>query len=84
MSRGIKGTDRRYHAVGPIRGRCGHKHVTIRAAVRCCARDQKGCASQGGYSDRFVQRIDGEPLSEAEHEDALNAADAFRQGYWKL
>lgn len=39
---------------GPVRGHCGHKHRTEAAAERCLAKDQRGCHSQGGYSDRVV------------------------------
>ena len=40
---------------GPIRGACGHKHRTLAAAERCLERDRRGCATQGGYSDRTIR-----------------------------
>lgn len=43
-----------YTCIGSVRGACPHKHRTLCGAVRCLAHDQRGCASQGGYSDRFV------------------------------
>lgn len=46
-----------YTCVGSVRGSCGHDHKTIAAAVRCNDRDQKGCASQGGYSDRSIVAV---------------------------
>lgn len=54
-----------------VRGNCGVHHRTIDAAERCCRRDQAGCASQGGYSDRAIIRVvDGEEvdLEEGERE----------------
>ena len=55
-----------YTTQGNVRGCCGHKHRTIEAAKRCADRDQAGCASQGGYSDRSVVRYDGSELSDEE------------------
>lgn len=46
-----------YTTCGSVRGCCGHKHGSILAAEKCLARDQKGCRSQGGYSDREVETI---------------------------
>jgi hypothetical protein len=45
---------------GSVRGPCGHKHGTHDAAQRCIDRDQYGCASQGGYSDRHVVAVDSD------------------------
>jgi len=39
---------------GSVRGCCGHVHRSWDAAQRCVERDQRGCQSQGGYSDRHV------------------------------
>ena len=41
-----------YTTEGPIRGACPHRHRSLVAALKCLQRDQDGCASQGGYSDR--------------------------------
>lgn len=41
-----------------VRGNCGHHHRTIDAAEKCLARDQSGCVSQGGYSDRSIWKIE--------------------------
>lgn len=43
-----------YTCIGDIRGECGIKHRTMRAAYECCRRDESGCGSQGGYSDRAI------------------------------
>ena len=43
-----------YTTVGDIRGWCGHAHRSIRTAAACLERDRRGCARQGGYSDRRV------------------------------
>lgn len=51
---GIKG----YTTYGDVRGQCGHLHRTRSSARACLNRDQSGCASQGGYSDRDVHAID--------------------------
>jgi hypothetical protein len=46
-----------YTTYGDIRGCCGHRHKTIETAETCLGRDQRGCASRRGYSDRSVVRI---------------------------
>jgi hypothetical protein len=43
-----------YTTEGNIRGACGHKHRTLDTALACIAKDNEGCVSQGGYSDRQV------------------------------
>lgn len=45
---------------GSVRGCCGHKHSAYEQAQRCIDRDQAGCASQGGYSDRHVVAVDSD------------------------
>ena len=45
---------RAYWCRGPVRGACGHHHKTLEAADRCLQRDIRGCAKQGGYSDRRI------------------------------
>ena len=65
-----------YTATGPARGECGHRHRTIEGAQRCATRDGEGCASQGGYSDREVGRLDGEPLTAAERRRLYELAEA--------
>ena len=60
-----------YTAEGSVRGCCGHKHRSISTAKRCIDNDKSGCATQGGYSDRYVIRYDGSPLSEEEQEEFL-------------
>lgn len=49
-----------FTCVGSVRGECGHKHATYDAAQRCNDRDQNGCASQGGYSDRKIVAVDSD------------------------
>lgn len=48
----------KFTTTGPVRGTCGHKHRSMKTAVECLKRDIRGCASQGGYSDRRVVAID--------------------------
>ena len=48
-----------YTCRGSVRGGCGHRHRTLEGAARCCAADQRGCARQGGYSDRRVRVVVG-------------------------
>jgi hypothetical protein len=43
-----------YRCDGDVRGWCGHNHRTIDGAIRCLDRDQCGCESQRGYSDREI------------------------------
>lgn len=47
-----------YTTWGEIRGCCGHAHRTFDAAIACIKRDDVGCASQGGYSDRHLRLIE--------------------------
>lgn len=58
-----------YTCRGAVRGGCGVHHRTVRAAVRCCMRDQRGCEKVGGYSDRYPRRVDGSPLTDSEHQE---------------
>ena len=51
---------KRYTTWGSIRSDCGHEHRTLTAAYRCLRDDQRGCALQGGYSDRMVRVLDDE------------------------
>lgn len=46
-----------YTTYGSVRGCCGHRHRTPEAAQACIDRDQRGCASQGGYSDRSIATV---------------------------
>jgi len=57
-----------YTCRGSVRGECGIKHRNIMTAMSCCKRDGFYCEKQHGYSDRRVIRLDGEPLSEEEHD----------------
>lgn len=65
-----------YTTIGSIRGCCDHNHRTLTGAARCLAKDQKGCESQGGYSDRRIVVLTAtgtRPLSEAEDRAASDA-----------
>lgn len=65
-----------YTCVGSVRGECGREHRALRAAVQCCRKDHRGCASQGGYSDRAVVAVeDGKTrrLTEYEYEQSLSS-----------
>lgn len=60
-----------YTCTGSVRGDCGHTHHTPQTAGRCCERDDRACAKQGGYSDRRVVAVkDGQrrELTEREFE----------------
>lgn len=46
-----------YTTSGSTRGSCGHHHQSLETAARCLARDQAGCESQGGYSDRRIVAV---------------------------
>lgn len=65
-----------YTARGPVRGCCGHKHRSLEAALRCVNRDQSGCASQGGYSDRSVYAVEDGSVRDLT-DDELAALDHF-------
>lgn len=58
-----------YTLTGSVRGNCGHKHRTLRAAANCSVDDQKACKAAGGYSDRQLRVIDdGETREPSEAE----------------
>lgn len=65
-----------YTTDGSVRGECGHRHRTIGAALACIARDARGCASHGGYSDRSITRTDGAPLTDEERASIRDQEDA--------
>lgn len=56
--RGIDVQGTHYECVGPVRGRCGHRHRTLHAAQQCHDRDSSGCQQAGGYSDRSIVLVD--------------------------
>jgi len=58
----------RYTCSGSVRGGCGRNHRSTKAARKCCDRDHAGCAVSGGYSDRFVRRLDGLEMTSEEKE----------------
>lgn len=64
-----------YGTLGDVRGHCGHKHATIRAAYQCFVRDSRACRRQGGYSDRSVVRSDRAPLTDTELFDLASVED---------
>lgn len=43
-----------FTSTGSVRGGCGHLHTTRANAEKCLAKDARGCAAHGGYSDRAV------------------------------
>ena len=55
--------------IGDVRGCCGHEHRSRDAAETCLRRDQRGCAAQGGYSDRLIYRQTGGCLQEDDCEE---------------
>lgn len=61
----------RYECVGSVRGKCGHKHRTIKGAVKCLLRDKKICIEQRGYSDRNIYRENNVSLDEREYREYM-------------
>lgn len=58
-----------YTCIGPVRGRCGIRHRTLKACVACQRKDQRACKSRGGYSDRATAAYeDGERRELTENE----------------
>ena len=51
----------RFICRGDVRGECGIRHRCRIAARRCIARDQRACARQGGYSDRWIIEVPNDP-----------------------
>lgn len=65
-----------YESVGDVRGPCGHKHRTAKAAGRCTTEDQRGVRRAypstyptQAYSDRVVRRSDGVMMTLTEDEE---------------
>lgn len=71
----------RYSCIGEIRGSCGHSHLTLRTAAKCILHDARGCARQGGYSDRRVRHADGTRLFDDEVRDLYETQRAMMRGY---
>jgi len=71
-----------YIASGSVRGSCGHKHSTAGEAWKCCHRDGTQCGQLGGgaYSDRVVERSDGDELTDADIA-SIDAAQEAVYGY---
>lgn len=53
---------KRYVTWGSVRGKCKHRHRSLRAALDCMDRDHAACRRQFGYSDRAVYRDDLPPV----------------------
>ena len=69
-----------YMTTGQVRGRCAHAHRTLRGAWECIARDARGCATQGGYSDRYVVAVrngTSRPLCATERQDIDQLIDEY-------
>ena len=69
-----------YTCKGSVRGSCGLEHATLAEAHRCCEADRAACTSPPDsltrtYSDRYVCRLDGRNLSDAEM-DALDELES--------
>ena len=60
----MKAKHETYHAIGSVRGSCGHRHRSLRTACKCLRKDELDCESVGGYSDRHIERTDETDLSE--------------------
>ena len=72
-----------YATRGDVRGRCGHWHRTLRAAVQCLARDYRACRSEGRSSDRVIVARDPmylleRPLNDVEANDAFMRRQDFQ------
>jgi hypothetical protein len=55
-----------YILKGDVRGNSKVKHRSLETAYRALLKDQKACQKVGGYSDRYICRVDGEPLDSSE------------------
>lgn len=71
-----------YVARGNVRGHCGHSHRTIKGAFDCAAKDQRavkrGNPGNGFYSDREVERADGQPMNEDDIREWQRVNDSRR------
>ena len=47
-----------YITKGTVRGSCGHRHETIKAAYECMTKDRDLYAQSGGHSDRVIMAVD--------------------------
>lgn len=66
-----------YTTTGPVRGSCGHRHRTPKAARACLDADVRDCKRAGGYSDRVLRAIEGgvlRALTQDEHDAARGGA----------
>ena len=66
-----------YTTTGSVRGACGHAHRTLWGAIKCQQADHRGCAKQGGYSDRTIRKVI--PAAGGRHAEELDLTDAERE-----
>lgn len=62
-----------YRTNGPVCGDCGHRHRTLSGVVRCQDQHDRGCASQGGYSDRRIEVEDDGTFRRLDDEEQFAA-----------
>jgi hypothetical protein len=60
-----------YITKGSVRGSCGHRHETIKAAYECMMKDHDLYAQSGGRSDRIIMAVD-------EHERSLDKMETVQ------
>ena len=63
-----------YIVRGAVRGVIS-QHLTFGAAIRSLQKDQRECGNLGGgaYSDAEIERADGYPLTDDQHDETLRA-----------
>lgn len=66
-----------YSTHGSVCGSCDHRHRSISTARRCINRDQSACASQGGYSDRYVVALNEAAERELEMVGELDMEEEY-------
>ncbi len=71
-------TTTKYRTRGNVRGTCPHNHRTLSGAARCLTRDQQGCVSQGGYSDRRVEVLCEDGQWRRLNDDDQHTADVLQ------
>ena len=75
-----------YTTTGDVRGRCGHRHKSLRTATACLLRDQAACCRLGGgaYSDRQVVRLAADGSTEGLSHAEWRTSDAYLDGELSL
>lgn len=71
---------RRYVAIGNVRGQCPHKHKSVRTALKCALKDGRGLSGTQ-YSDRLVKAYEDGRVVELNADEEATLHDLQRRNF---